>query len=78
MKTHFRHVNFTWGTGRLMPRGRDFISIRWTGVFMAKWPRTYFAVKADGHARLWVNGDLILDHCMDCLHFLKNRAVLMF
>ena len=57
-----RVVNFTWGQGRLIPRGSDFISIRWTGVVLAKWPKTYFCINADDHARLWIDGQLILDH----------------
>lgn len=59
-----RVVNFTWGTGRLIPRGADFISIRWTGV-IGDIPATntyYFQVDADEQARLWVDGDLLIDH----------------
>lgn len=63
-----RIVNFTWGTGRIMHRGSDYISIRWSGAVM--FPVTddfMFKVDADDNARLWVDGDLILDrfHMLD-------------
>ncbi len=57
------YVNFTWGTGRLIPRGSDYISVRWTGLLLPDGPGEYqFKVEADDNARLWINGDLILDH----------------
>jgi len=59
-----RYVNFTWGNGRIIPRGSDYISIRWTGVLKAAWGLTYFKINADDHARLWINGDLKIDHCI--------------
>lgn len=56
-------VNFDWGKGKLLPRGSDYVSIRWYGAVM---PTTtdnyYFYVNADDHSRLWINGDLLLDH----------------
>ena len=42
--------------------GSDFVSIRWTGLVKANWKRTIFKVHADDHARLWVDGILLLDH----------------
>ncbi len=30
-----RIVNFTWGSGRLLPRASDYVSIRWTGVLQS-------------------------------------------
>lgn len=58
-----RNINFTWGVGRLLPRGADYITIRWTGAVR---PDTtddyYFKVVADDHARLWVDGQLLMDH----------------
>jgi hypothetical protein len=58
-----QNVNFTWGTGRLMPRGSDYISIRWTGALLTKTAGQYFfKVNADDHARLWMDGKLLLDH----------------
>jgi len=56
-------VNFTWGTGKLIPRGSDYISVRWSGAVMPPLSGNYrFKVEADDHARLWVAGDLLLDH----------------
>lgn len=56
-------VNFTWGTGRLIPRGSDYISIRWSGAIRADHTGNYhFAMVADDYARLWVDGVMLLDH----------------
>lgn len=56
-------VNFTWGTGNLIPRGNDYISVRWSGAVLPPHTGTYqFKVEADDHARLWINGELLLDH----------------
>ena len=56
-------INFNWGTGRLLPRGSDYVSIRWYGAVKPDTTDTYyFAVNADDHSRLWINGDLLVDH----------------
>jgi hypothetical protein len=56
-------VNFTWGTGNLIPRGSDYISVRWSGAVLPDHTGNYqFKVEADDHARLWIEGELILDH----------------
>eukprot|EP00981_Chlorochromonas_danica_P000612 scaffold139_cov260-Ochromonas_danica.AAC.9 len=56
-------VNFTWGSGRLIPHGSDYISIRWHGAIRADFSGLYyFSVDADDYARLWVDGKLLLDH----------------
>mgnify|MGYP005991463323 CR=1 FL=1 len=56
-------VNFTWGEGNLIPRGSDYISIRWSGAVLPEQSGMYqFKVEADDHSRLWVDGELILDH----------------
>jgi hypothetical protein len=58
-----RQVNYTWGTGKILPRGSDYLSIRWTGAVVVDYSGAYhFKVEAQDHARLWVNGDLVLDH----------------
>jgi hypothetical protein len=58
-----RHVNFTWGTGRIIPHGSDYVSVRWTGLILAPVSGVYrFSVDTDDHARLWIEGDLIIDH----------------
>lgn len=58
-----RVVNFTWGTGRLMPRGSDYISVRWSGVVRASSTGTcYFYFNADDFGRLWLDGNLLVDH----------------
>eukprot|EP01038_Epipyxis_sp_PR26KG_P006752 gene6752-9253_t len=57
-----RYVNFTWGTGRLIPRGQDYISIRWTGALSVNQSGNYrFKVQADDYARLWVDNVLLCD-----------------
>lgn len=58
-----RQVNFTWGTGNLIPRGTDYISVRWSGVILSESAGSYaFYMDANEQARLWLGGDLILDH----------------
>lgn len=57
------NVNFTWGTGKLIPRGSDYITIRWTGCIKSDKEGKYqFSVDADDHARLWVDGKILIDH----------------
>jgi hypothetical protein len=58
-----RHVNFTWGEGRLLPRGSDYISIRWSGAVLAEEDGVHeFQILSDDNSRLWLNGDLLIDH----------------
>jgi hypothetical protein len=59
-----KHVNFTWGNGRLIPRGSDYITIKWSGVILTRneTEMYYFKVEADDHSRLWIDGQLLLDH----------------
>lgn len=56
-------VNFNWGNGS--PAGAidtDTFSARWTGQVLAEKNETYtFYTKSDDGARLWVNGELIID-----------------
>lgn len=61
-----RTIDFRWGYGRLLPRGSDYVSIRWTGALLPPRSQTYlFYFEADDHARLWINGELILDHSQE-------------
>lgn len=56
-------VNFTWGFGPLIPTATDFVTIRWSGAIWANTTGWYsFLVNADDQARLWIDGDLLLDH----------------
>lgn len=58
-----KQINFEWGTGRIIPRGSDYISIRWTGLLSPNATGTHwFYLRADDHARMWIDGDLVLDH----------------
>lgn len=58
-----RVVNFTWGDGSLIPKARDYVTIRWSGAILTDSAGIYkFLVNADDQARLWINGELILDH----------------
>ncbi len=55
-------VNFTWGAGPLTTFGNDFISVRWEGFVQPKFSETYtFWLDMDDHARLWIDGILIID-----------------
>jgi hypothetical protein len=56
-------VNFDWGLGSPDSRiPEDHFSIRWTGQFVAQYSETYtFYTLNDDGARLWVNGQLIID-----------------
>lgn len=56
-------VNYTWGRGRLLPRGSDYITVRWRGAVVANDTGDYvFRVDADDHARLWVDGVQLFDY----------------
>jgi len=58
-----RQVNYTWGTGKLTTHATDYVSIRWTGVLKPQVTDSYlFYVDADEQARLWVDGNLLIDH----------------
>jgi hypothetical protein len=58
-----RIVNFTWGYGKIAPHSMDYVTIRWTGALMVNETNDfYFKVEADDHARLWLDGILLLDH----------------
>jgi hypothetical protein len=56
-------VNFNWGIGSPDAAiDSDHFSVRWSGQVQAKYSQVYtFAVKADDGARLWVNGQLLID-----------------
>ncbi|KAL7553689.1 hypothetical protein ACHAWF_017014 [Thalassiosira exigua] len=56
-------VNFTWGTGAVTTFGRDFVSIRWEGYVQPIFSELYtFWLDIDDHARLWVDGILLIDY----------------
>lgn len=55
-------VNFTWGTGPVTRTGRDHVSVRWEGYVRSDEKGLHtFEVEADDHARLWVDGSLLVD-----------------
>jgi hypothetical protein len=57
-----RLVNFSWGVGRITPRGRDFVGARWRGFIEGPLSGVVTLVlDADEHARLWVDGELLID-----------------
>lgn len=63
--SRFDHnVNYTWGTGRLIPSGTDYVTVRWSGAILSgSTSGNYsFKVDADDHARLWIDGRLLMDH----------------
>ena len=55
-------VNFTWGTGPVTRTGRDHVSVRWEGYVRPERTGLHtFEVEADDHARLFVDGFLLVD-----------------
>ncbi|HEU5102407.1 MAG TPA: PA14 domain-containing protein [Roseiflexaceae bacterium] len=56
-------VNFNWQTG--MPASglrSDQFTVRWTGQVIPRFSETYtFRITADDGARLWINGQLVID-----------------
>ena len=55
-------VNFTWQEGAITTFGRDYVSARWEGYVMPSFSEAYtFWIDADDHARLWVDGILLID-----------------
>jgi glucose/arabinose dehydrogenase len=56
-------VDFNWGSGAPDPAmGADTFSVRWTGQVMPQYTETYtFYTRTDDGARLWVNGQLLID-----------------
>jgi hypothetical protein len=60
-------VNFDWGTGSPDPAlPADGFSVRWTGRVTASFSETYtFYTLTDDGARLWVNGELLVDRWTD-------------
>ncbi len=60
-------VNFNWGSGSPATSvGADHFSARWTGQVQAVETGTYtFRTNSDDGVRLWVNGQLLIDHWTD-------------
>src|SRR4051794_24986840 len=60
-------IDFDWGNGAPDPRiGPDTFSVRWTGFVQPRYSQTYtFYTTSDDGARLWVNGQLIVDKWID-------------
>ena len=56
-------VDFDWGLGSPSPlMGNDQFSVRWTGQVSPLYTETYiFYSNTDDGARLWVNGQLVID-----------------
>jgi RHS repeat-associated protein len=56
-------VNFSWGTGTPAPGvDNDTFSVRWSGYIKPQYNQVYtFFVNHDNGARLWVNGQKIID-----------------
>ncbi len=55
-------VNFTWGEGAVTTFGRDFVSVRWEGYVRSLHSEAFtFWLDVDDHARLWIDGVLLID-----------------
>jgi uncharacterized repeat protein (TIGR03806 family) len=60
-------VNFNWGNGSPDPLiSTDNFTVRWTGTIQPQFnePYTFYTTTDDG-VRVWVNGQLIIDHWVD-------------
>jgi uncharacterized repeat protein (TIGR03806 family) len=60
-------VNFNWGTGSPDPSiSVDHFTVKWTGSVQPQFsePYTFYTTTDDG-VRLWVNGQLLIDHWVD-------------
>jgi uncharacterized repeat protein (TIGR03806 family) len=60
-------VNFNWGNGSPDPKvSSDTFTARWTGAVQPQFNETYtFYTTTDDGVRLWVNGQLLIDHWVD-------------
>jgi hypothetical protein len=60
-------VNFDWGAGSPSASVNvDRFSARWTGQVQPLYSQTYtFYAQSDDGIRLWVNGQLLIDNCID-------------
>jgi glucose/arabinose dehydrogenase len=60
-------VDFNWGSGSPDPAiGPDTFSARWTGQVQPLYSETYtFSTRSDDGARLWVDGQLVVDSWID-------------
>ncbi len=60
-------VSFNWGAGSPDPSiGVDTFSVRWSGTVTPLFSETYtFYVKSDDGARLWVNGQQLVNRWID-------------
>ena len=60
-------VNFDWGGGSPDPAiAADTFSARWTGQVQPRFSEAYtFNTLTDDGVRLWVNGQLVIDHWID-------------
>jgi fibronectin type 3 domain-containing protein len=66
-------IDFTWGTGApATGMGADTFSVRWTGNVIPLSAETYtFYLQSDEGARLWINGQLLVDDWT--LHSLREK-----
>ncbi len=61
-RTEERRVDYAWGTGAPSGLPRDLFSIRWTGWWNFEAGKYTFFVFADDGVRLWLDGQLLIDH----------------
>ncbi len=60
-------INFDWGNGAPAPSvNSDNFAVRWTGKVQPKYSEVYtFSTTTDDGVRLWIDGQLIIDHWTD-------------
>eukprot|EP00970_Alexandrium_tamarense_P002964 scaffold427_cov103-Alexandrium_tamarense.AAC.19 len=56
-------VDFEWGTqDSITPTGRDFVSVRWTGLIKPSFDEVYtFTAHVNDALRLWIGDELLID-----------------
>src|SRR5450432_3706616 len=63
-----QNIDYDWGSGApgAPGIGVDAFTVRWTGAIVPATTETYtFYTVSDDGARLWINGNLVLDHWVD-------------
>jgi hypothetical protein len=66
-------VDFDWGSAEPVPGVGDAFSVRWTGTITAPATGRYtFRTRSDDGARLWVDGDLVIDDWS--MHAVSERS----
>lgn len=68
-------ISYNWGTSSPLPGviQEDYFSARWSSAQQFSPGRYRFSVKSDDGARLWVNGQLIIDEWQDATNIVYTE-----